>query len=43
MNGQVLPKFPVIRTVGLQGMLVTFADALSEASNRAALAYQGAL
>jgi len=36
-------EFPVIRTVGLQGMLVTFADALSEPSNRATLAFQAAL
>ncbi|NRB16745.1 MAG: carboxyltransferase domain-containing protein [Rhodobacteraceae bacterium] len=36
-------KFPVIRTVGLQGMLVTFADALSEPSNRATLGFQAAL
>lgn len=36
-------EFPVIRTIGLQGMLVTFARALSEPSNRAALAFQGAL
>ena len=43
MSGQGLPEFPVIRTVGLQGLLVTFADALSEPSNRAALAYQAAL
>lgn len=31
--------FPIIRTVGLSGMLVTFADHLSEASNRATLAF----
>lgn len=35
--------FPRIRTVGLQGMLVTFADTLSEAANRATLAYRAAL
>ena len=32
-------KFPIIRTAGLDGMLVTFSDALSEASNRATLAF----
>ncbi|PCJ04506.1 MAG: allophanate hydrolase [Rhodobacteraceae bacterium] len=43
MSRQEPLKFPIIRTVGLQGMLVTFADALSEASNRAALGFQAAL
>lgn len=32
-------KFPIIRTAGLDGMLVTFADQLSEPSNRATLAF----
>ncbi|MBE1285979.1 MAG: carboxyltransferase domain-containing protein [Rhodobacteraceae bacterium] len=32
--------FPVIRTVGLSGMLVTFADRLTEAANRATLAFR---
>jgi len=36
-------SFPVIRNIGLDGMLVTFSDQLSEASNRAALAFQAAL
>jgi len=31
---------PLIRTVGLSGLLVTFADALSEPANRAALAFR---
>lgn len=35
--------FPLIRTVGLSGMLVSFADALSEPANRAALAFRAAL
>ncbi|MGR3615924.1 MAG: 5-oxoprolinase subunit B family protein [Paracoccaceae bacterium] len=35
--------FPVIRTVGLQGMIVTFADTLSEAANKATLAFRAAL
>lgn len=35
--------FPVIRNIGLDGMLVTFADRLGEASNRAALAFRAAL
>ena len=43
MSEQGLPKFPVIRTVGLQGWLVTFANKLSEPSNRATLAFQAAL
>lgn len=36
-------KFPVIRNIGLNGMLVTFSDQLGEASNRAALAFHAAL
>ena len=32
--------FPVIRDVGLTGVLVSFADRLSEAANRAALAFR---
>lgn len=35
--------FPMVRNVGLDGMLVTFADKMTEASNRAALAFRGAL
>lgn len=35
--------FPTIRTVGLSGMLVSFADALHEPANRAALAFRAAL
>lgn len=37
------PGFPVIRDIGLDGMLVTFSDRLSEPSNRAALAFHAAL
>ncbi len=40
---QVAGPFPVIRNIGLDGMLVTFADQLSEPSNRAALAFHAAL
>jgi 5-oxoprolinase (ATP-hydrolysing) subunit B len=35
--------FPKIRSVGLQGMLVSFADAVSESANRAALAFRADL
>jgi KipI family sensor histidine kinase inhibitor len=35
--------FPAIRTVGLTGMLVSFADQLTEPSNRAALAFRDAV
>lgn len=35
--------FPVVRSVGLTGMLVTFAGQLTEPANRAALAFRGAL
>ena len=37
------PAFPIIRNIGLDGMLVTFSSQLSEQSNRAALAYHAAL
>ncbi|WP_164659329.1 allophanate hydrolase subunit 1 [Tropicibacter sp. Alg240-R139] len=33
--------FPLVRNVGLDGMLVTFADTMTETSNRAALAFRG--
>ena len=36
-------KFPLLRTVGLDGLLVTFAQTMSEQSNRAALAFRGAV
>lgn len=32
-------SFPIIRTVGLSGMLVTFSDRLTETANRATLAF----
>ncbi len=35
--------FPVVRTAGLDGMIVTFGDQLSEPANRAALAFRGAV
>ncbi|QFS83339.1 Kinase A inhibitor [Roseivivax sp. THAF40] len=35
--------WPKIRTVGVDGLLVSFGDRLSEAANRAALAFRGAL
>ncbi|MCK8464966.1 allophanate hydrolase subunit 1 [Aliiroseovarius sp. S1339] len=34
---------PVIRTAGVDGLLVSFADALSEAANRATLAFRAAV
>ncbi|TNF62684.1 MAG: carboxyltransferase domain-containing protein [Rhodobacteraceae bacterium] len=37
------PDVPIIRTVGLDGMLVSFGDRLSEPANRAALALRAAL
>lgn len=36
-------SWPLIRTVGLSGMLVTFAEAMSEPANRAALAFRAAV
>ncbi|MCG7626805.1 allophanate hydrolase subunit 1 [Epibacterium sp. MM17-32] len=36
-------RFPKIRTVGVDGMLVSFGARLSEAANRAALAFRAAL
>jgi KipI family sensor histidine kinase inhibitor len=38
-----LPEFPRIATVGLTGMLVQFADTLSEPANRAAIAFRAAM
>lgn len=35
--------FPRIRSVGLEGLLVTFADRFSESANRAALAFRAAI
>ncbi len=37
------PDFPRIRDVGLSGLLVTFADTMSEPANRAALAFRAAV
>ena len=36
-------SFPAIRTVGVDGFLVSFADGLDERANRAALAFRAAL
>ena len=36
-------QYPLMRTVGLDGLLVTFADTMTEPSNRAALAFRGAI
>ena len=38
-----MPGFPIIRTAGIDGMLVSFGDRLSEPANRAALAFRAAL
>ncbi|MDE4135092.1 allophanate hydrolase subunit 1 [Phaeobacter sp. QD34_3] len=43
MTARAVPDFPIIRTVGLSGMIVTFADGLSEPSNRATLAFRNHL
>ena len=43
MTSQHAPAFPRVRRAGLNGMLVSFADSLSEPSNRAALAFRGAV
>lgn len=40
---QASARFPVVRTAGIDGMLVTFADQLTEPGNRAALAFRAAL
>ncbi|MEM1429863.1 MAG: carboxyltransferase domain-containing protein [Pseudomonadota bacterium] len=37
------PSWPAIRTVGVDGLLVSFGDRLSEPANRAALAFRAAL
>ncbi len=36
-------EFPIIRTVGLDGLLVSFSDAMSEPANRASLAFRTAV
>ena len=36
-------SFPLVRTVGFDGLLITFADTMTEASNRAALAFRNAI
>ena len=43
MTTQQSPVFPLIRSVGVQGLIITFADQLSESSNRAALAFRAVI
>lgn len=43
MKDQAQPNWPLVRTVGVDGMLVSFGDKLSEPANRAALAFRAAL
>ncbi|MGC1497782.1 MAG: carboxyltransferase domain-containing protein [Sulfitobacter sp.] len=38
-----MTDWPIIRTVGLSGILVSFADKMSEPANRAALAFRAAI
>ncbi|WP_424832496.1 5-oxoprolinase subunit B family protein [Ruegeria sp.] len=35
--------FPLVRTVGIDGLLITFADTMTEPSNRAALAFRNVI
>ena len=37
------PHWPVVHTIGVDGMLISFSDTLDEAANRAALAFREAL
>lgn len=37
------PNFPIVRPIGLTGLMVTFGDRLSERANRAALAFRAAV
>lgn len=43
MTDKTKDTWPVIRTVGVGGLLVSFGDSLSEPANRAALAFRAAL
>ncbi|MFV1602123.1 MULTISPECIES: 5-oxoprolinase subunit B family protein [unclassified Phaeobacter] len=43
MSREGSPTYPLIRNVGLSGMLVSFGDQLDEATNRATLAFRGAV
>ncbi len=43
MNRAQTLSFPVIRTIGTHGVLVSFSDHLSDAQNRAALAFRAAV
>ena len=38
-----MTDFPLIQTVGLSGVLVRFADTMSEPANRAALSFRAAV
>lgn len=38
-----MPHWPVIRSIGVDGFLISFSDTLTEAANRAALAFRAAL
>lgn len=42
-NGGLAPRWPRIRTAGVDGLLVSFGDTLSEPANRAALAFREAV
>ncbi len=43
MSREAPPTYPLIRNVGLSGMLVSFGDQLDEATNRATLAFRSAV
>ncbi|MFS4580916.1 5-oxoprolinase subunit B family protein [Phaeobacter sp. C3_T13_0] len=43
MLRQGTPTYPLIRNIGLSGMLVSFGDQLDEATNRATLAFRSAI
>ena len=43
MTPTIAPSFPCIRTVGLDGLLVSFGDTMAEPSNRAALAFRNSI
>ncbi|MEO0989849.1 MAG: carboxyltransferase domain-containing protein, partial [Pseudomonadota bacterium] len=36
-------RFPIVRPIGVNGMLVTFGDRLTDAVNQAALAFRAAV
>ncbi len=43
MSAETVPHWPQIRTAGYDGFVVSFGDRLSEAANRAALAFRSAV